>query len=103
MGLGIATAGMASGMLSENVLQNGISLTGCTLMAWYIVQLHKELRLERKERREERAENQKRYYEVVDIIRKQSVELTTAANREAVERISGDYSENIPPDKGRFQ
>ena len=103
VGLGLATAGMASGMLSENVLQNGVSLTGTALMAWYIVQLHKELRMERKERREERAENLKRYYEVVDTMRTQGIELTTAVNREAMERVSGDYSENMPPEKGRYQ
>ena len=103
VGLGIATAGMASGIFSENVLQGGISLTGTALMAWYIVQLHKELRMERKERREERAENLQRYYDVVDTMRDQSIELTNAVNKEAVEHVSGDYSKTMPPEKGRYQ
>lgn len=64
-GIGIATLGMAGGMLTDNVLQNGISLTGTALMAWYVVQLHKELRTERTERRKEHNEDLKLLYQIV--------------------------------------
>lgn len=54
IGLVVATKG-ALGM-ADGFLQTVATLTGTALMAWYIVQLHRELRISREEHRKERAE-----------------------------------------------
>lgn len=111
-GLGLAAIGSAGGLFSggvDGLIQNGISLTGTALMCWYVVQLHKELRMERKERREERREDKRMYYELVQAydakchnckLARNSNDLTEAAQDMATQIITNKFD---PPNKGRTQ
>lgn len=111
-GLGLAAIGSAGGLFSggiDGLIQNGISLTGTALMCWYVVQLHKELRLERKERREEHQEDKRMYYELVQAydakchnckLARNSNDLTEAAQDMATQIITNKFD---PPNIGRTQ
>lgn len=111
-GLGLAAIGSAGGLFSggiDGLIQNGISLTGTALMCWYVVQLHKELRLERKERREEHQEDKRMYYELVQAydakchnckLARNSNDLTEAAQDMATQIITKKFD---PPNIGRTQ
>ena len=118
-GLGLAAIGSAGGLFSggiDGLIQNGISLTGTALMCWYVVQLHKELRLERKERREENQarrkehqEDKRMYYELVQAydakchnckLARNSNDLTEAAQDMATQIITNKFD---PPNIGRTQ
>lgn len=54
IGLVVATTGALG--VADGFLQTVATLTGTALMAWYMVQLHRELRISREEHRKERAE-----------------------------------------------
>lgn len=56
LGIMLATAGATAGtgFEVESLVQNGLTVTGAGLMAWYIVSLHKEMRTLRDDHRKER-------------------------------------------------